>query len=60
MAWVTIPAENHPIFRDALPKNPRVEMMKMFGGIAAKVNGHMFARLFRRSESSPSYPPMAH
>jgi TfoX/Sxy family transcriptional regulator of competence genes len=30
----------------ALPKDPRVETMKMFGGIAAKVNGHLFAGLF--------------
>ena len=49
MAWVKVPPENHPIFRAALPKDPRVETMKMFGGVAAKVNGHLFAGLFGRS-----------
>ena len=24
MAWVRAPPENHPIFRDALPKDPRI------------------------------------
>ena len=46
MAWVKIPAEHHPIFMAALPRDPRVETMKMFGGVAAKVNGNMFAGLF--------------
>ena len=49
MAWVKVPPENHPIFYDALPKNPRVETLKMFGGVAAKVNGRFFAGLFGRS-----------
>ena len=49
MAWVKIPPEHHPIFRAALPKDPRIETMNMFGGIAAKVNGNMFAGLFGRS-----------
>lgn len=49
MAWIKVPPQNHPIFYDALPKNPRVETLKMFGGIAAKVNGHLFAGLFGRS-----------
>jgi TfoX/Sxy family transcriptional regulator of competence genes len=49
MAWVKVPPENHPIFDAALPKDPRVETMKMFGGVAAKVNGHIFAGLFGRS-----------
>ncbi len=49
MAWVKIPAENHPLFRAALPKDPRVETMSMFGGIAARVNGNIFAGLFGRS-----------
>ena len=49
MPWVKVPAEHHPIFRAALPKDPRVETMQMFGGIAAKVNGHVFAGLFGRS-----------
>jgi hypothetical protein len=35
MAWVKIPPENRPIFLAALPKDPRVETIKMFGGIAA-------------------------
>jgi pimeloyl-ACP methyl ester carboxylesterase len=49
MAWVKVPPENHPIFFAALPKDPRVETQKMFGGVAAKVNGHLFAGLFGRS-----------
>ena len=49
MAWVKVPPEHHPIFLAALPKDPRVETMKMFGGVAAKVNGHIFAGLFGRS-----------
>jgi hypothetical protein len=49
MAWVKVPPENHPIFRAALPKDPRVETLQMFGGVAAKVNGHLFAGLFGRS-----------
>jgi hypothetical protein len=46
MAWVKVPEEHHPIFRGALPHDPRVETMAMFGGVAAKVNGHIFAGLF--------------
>src|SRR5947209_531121 len=46
MAWVRIPPENHPIFLAALPKDARVETKKMFGGIAATLNGNMFAGLF--------------
>jgi TfoX/Sxy family transcriptional regulator of competence genes len=49
MAWVKVPPENHPPFHAALPKDARVETMKMFGGVAAKVNGHVFAGLFGRS-----------
>jgi TfoX/Sxy family transcriptional regulator of competence genes len=49
MAWVKVPAEHHPLFEAALPDNRRVEKMKMFGGIAARVNGHTFAGLFGRS-----------
>ena len=49
MPWVKVPPENHEIFYAALPKDPRVETMKMFGGVAAKVNGHLFAGLFARS-----------
>jgi hypothetical protein len=49
MAWIKVPAEHHPIFRAALPKDPRVETFPMFGGLAAKVNGNFFAGLFGRS-----------
>jgi len=49
MAWVKVPPENHPIFHAALPKDPRIESFKMFGGVVAKVNGHIFAGLFGRS-----------
>ena len=49
MAWVKVPPENHPLFQAALPKDERVATMKMFGGVAAKVNGHIFAGLFGRS-----------
>jgi TfoX/Sxy family transcriptional regulator of competence genes len=49
MAWVKVPPENHPVFHAALPKDPRVETQKMFGGVAARVNGHVFAGLFGRS-----------
>lgn len=49
MPWVKVPPENHPAFLSALPKDARVETMKMFGGIAAKVNGNVFAGLFGRS-----------
>ena len=49
MPWVKVPPENHPLFRAALPKDPRVETVQMFGGVAAKVNGHVFAGLFGRS-----------
>jgi TfoX/Sxy family transcriptional regulator of competence genes len=49
MAWIKVPAEHHPVFRDALPDDPRVETQPMFGGVAAKVNGHIFAGLFGRS-----------
>ena len=46
MPWVKVPPENHPLFLAALPRNSRVETMKMFGGIAATVNGNIFAGLF--------------
>ena len=49
MAWVKIPQENHPVFLDCLPRDPRITTLKMFGGVAAKVNGQMFAGLFARS-----------
>jgi TfoX/Sxy family transcriptional regulator of competence genes len=49
MAWVKVPLEHHPLFHAALPNDPRVETRQMFGGVAAKVNGHIFAGLFGRS-----------
>jgi len=48
MAWVKIPKENHPLFHAALPRDPRISTVNMFGGVAAKVNGQMFAGLFAR------------
>lgn len=41
-----IPKENHPLFHSCLPPDPRVSTVNMFGGVAAKVNGQMFAGLF--------------
>jgi TfoX/Sxy family transcriptional regulator of competence genes len=49
VAWVKIPADHHPLFLAAVPKDRRVTTLKMFGGIAAKANGQMFAGLFARS-----------
>jgi TfoX/Sxy family transcriptional regulator of competence genes len=49
MAWIKIPAEHHPVFLAALPNDPRIRHLKMFGGLAAKANGQMFAGLFARS-----------
>src|SRR4051812_29897968 len=49
MAWIKVPPEHHPLFQAALPKDPRVDTLQMFGGVAAKVNGHIFAGLFGRS-----------
>src|SRR5215469_12488539 len=46
MAWVKVPPEHHPLFLAALPDDPRVEAKRMFGGIAASVNGNIFAGLF--------------
>jgi TfoX/Sxy family transcriptional regulator of competence genes len=49
MAWVKVPPEHHPLFRAALPNDKRVSTMPLFGGVVAKVNGHIFAGLFGRS-----------
>ena len=49
MAWIKVPPEHHPLFLAALPRDPRVETQAMFGGVAARVNGHIFAGLFGRS-----------
>ena len=46
MAWQKIPRENHPVFYAALPEDPQVETVKMFGGLAGLVNGHMFSGLW--------------
>jgi TfoX/Sxy family transcriptional regulator of competence genes len=46
MAWIKVPPGNHPLFLAALPNDRRIETIKMFGGIAARVNGHIFAGLF--------------
>jgi TfoX/Sxy family transcriptional regulator of competence genes len=49
MAWIKVPQENHPLFHAALPKDPRVSTINMFGGVAAKTKGRIFAGLFARS-----------
>ena len=49
MAWIKVPPEHHPLFRDALPRDRRVVTVPMFGGVVAKVNGNTFAGLFQRS-----------
>ena len=49
MAWVKIPKENHPFLIGALPKDPRVRTLNMFGAVAATVNGNLFGGLFARS-----------
>jgi TfoX/Sxy family transcriptional regulator of competence genes len=49
MAWTKIPAEHHALFMAALPKDPRISTVKMFGGLAGMVNGQMFSGLFARS-----------
>jgi len=49
MPWVKVPAEHHPLFRAALPKDSRVDTRPMFGGLASMVNGNVFAGLFARS-----------
>ena len=46
MPWVKVPKENHPLFHASLPRDPRVSTLNMFGGVAALVNGQMFAGLF--------------
>ena len=49
MPWIKIPPESHDILMAALPKDPRVRTMRMFGGTAALVNGNMFGGTFARS-----------
>jgi TfoX/Sxy family transcriptional regulator of competence genes len=57
MAWVKIPKENHPLFHACLPRDPRVSTVNMFGGVAAKINGQMFAGLFGRGAIVKLSPP---
>lgn len=49
MPWVKIPKEHHALLIAALPKDPRVRTINMFGGTAALVNGNMFGGTFARS-----------
>jgi len=49
MAAAKTPPELRPLFLAALPKDARIERIAMFGGIAAKVNGNMFAGVFGKS-----------
>jgi TfoX/Sxy family transcriptional regulator of competence genes len=49
MAWIKVPAEHHPLFREALPRDGRVVVIRMFGGLAALCNGNLFGGLFARS-----------
>lgn len=49
MAWVKVPQENHPLFHTALPRDPRITTLKMFGSVCAMVNGNMMGGLFARS-----------
>lgn len=49
MVWVKVPAEHHPLFLAALPKDKRITTLQMFGGIAAMLNGNLFGGLFGRS-----------
>ncbi|HYQ14338.1 MAG TPA: TfoX/Sxy family protein [Polyangiaceae bacterium] len=49
MAAAKTPLEHRPVFLDALPKDSRIETLSMFGGVAAKVNGNMFAGVFGQS-----------
>lgn len=46
MAFPKISKETHGPFRAALPADPRVGTHSMFGGLAAMVNGNMFAGLW--------------
>ncbi|HET9988990.1 MAG TPA: TfoX/Sxy family protein [Kofleriaceae bacterium] len=49
MAWVKIPKEHHELLRAALPRDPRVTTLQMFGGLCGMVNGNMFGGTFGRS-----------
>jgi TfoX/Sxy family transcriptional regulator of competence genes len=49
MAWVKIPKEHHELLRAALPRDPRVTTIQMFGGLCGMVNGNMFGGTFGRA-----------
>ncbi len=49
MPLAKVPEAHHAIFEAALPREPRIETLKMFGGVVAKVNGNVFAGLFGES-----------
>jgi TfoX/Sxy family transcriptional regulator of competence genes len=49
MAWIKVPAEHHPLFLEALPRDPRITTVRLFGGMASLVGGNMFGGLFARS-----------
>jgi TfoX/Sxy family transcriptional regulator of competence genes len=49
MPWVKIPKENHEVLRAALPRDPRVTTLMMFGGLCGMVNGNMFGGTFGKS-----------
>lgn len=49
MAWTKIPAEHHSLFREALPRDGRISVIRMFGALVAVCNGNLFGGLFARS-----------
>ena len=49
MEWQKIPKAHHPLFEAAFPDDSRAESLKMFGGIAGRINGNMFGGLFADS-----------
>ena len=49
MAWTKIPVEHHPLFREALPRDGRISVIRMFGALVAVCNGNLFGGLFARS-----------
>ena len=49
VGWIKIPKAHHPLLVAALPKDPRLSTIHMFGGIVGMVNGHMMGGLFGRS-----------
>ena len=49
MASRKLVAQHQPVFLAALPRDPRVELSRLFGGVAAKVGGQTFAILIADS-----------